>query len=161
MSNDEKNQKNQEEDLTWLFFKATHLYFSRMYNQASKFETHPGQFPMIQVLAKYPGLSQREIADRLHIKPPTVNVTLKRMEKAGLIERKADKKDLRVVRIFLSEKGQKVIKHVQKAGEDNNKILTQGFSETELQLFKLFLKKIIINAENFPIGVDHMEEFEK
>ena len=50
------------------------------------------------------GISQTMLAEALHIAPPTVSSTLKRMERDGWIERRRDADDQRVVRVYLAEK---------------------------------------------------------
>ncbi len=42
----------------------------------------------------------KELADKRKVKASTTTVMIKRMEKAGLVERKQDEKDQRVSRIF-------------------------------------------------------------
>ena len=69
-------------------------------------------------------MSQREIAEHLRIKPPTVNVTVQRLEKAGFLFRKADEKDQRVSRIYLTEKGKQAKERGMKRVEENEKIPT-------------------------------------
>ena len=53
---------------------------------------YPGQIPVLGLLAYKDGLSQREIAEHLRIKPPTVNVTVQRLEKQDFFTEKPMKK---------------------------------------------------------------------
>lgn len=52
-----------------------------------------------------PGISQRDLAERLHVSRPTVTAMLQKMEKVQLIERRVDELDQRYTRIFVTEKG--------------------------------------------------------
>ena len=83
----------------------------------------------------------------MKITPPTVAVSIKRMEKSGLIIRKADEKDQRMSRIYLSPKGRELSKNVQKMVEDSEKAIFHGFSESEICLMKRFFKQMIENLE--------------
>jgi len=56
-------------------------------------------------LARQDGRTQLELANLAHIKPPTVSVTLQKMENDGYIRREPDENDLRQMRVYLTEKG--------------------------------------------------------
>jgi len=64
-----------------------------------------GRAGVLRVLGKHEGVSQRELAEFLHLSPPTVTTMLQKMEQDGLIERWGDEADQRVTRIRLTEKG--------------------------------------------------------
>ena len=102
---------------------------------------------MLQLLARQEGLSQREIAQELHVKPPSVAVSIRRMENAGLLVRTQDGKDQRVTRISLSQKGREALKDIQKVFEENQKILFRGFTESEKCLMRRFLIQMIKNMD--------------
>lgn len=61
---------------------------------------HPGQDTLLLVLWAQPGLRQAEVARRLAIEPPTVTRMVQRLERSGLIERRPDPHDARLVRLF-------------------------------------------------------------
>ena len=107
---------------------------------------------MLGLLAHKDGLSQREIAEKLHIKPPTVNVTVQRLEKAGFLYREADEKDQRISRIYMTEKGKQAKESGMKKVQDNEKILLDGFSEEDLCLLRRFLDQIAENIEKIPVA---------
>ncbi len=60
---------------------------------------------VMSVLAIRDGVSQRELVERTHLRPPTVSVILKRMADEGLAELRADENDMRVTRAYLTERG--------------------------------------------------------
>lgn len=78
---------------------------TKCFGQMQELGIYPGQIPVLGLVAKKDGLSQRELAKILNIKPPTVNVSVQRLEKAGFLYKKPDEKDQRVTRIYLTEKG--------------------------------------------------------
>jgi DNA-binding MarR family transcriptional regulator len=67
--------------------------------------THPAQAGCLRVLAGNDGISQRDLAENLHVSRPTVTTMLQKMEKSGLIERRADEQDQRLTRIYMTEEG--------------------------------------------------------
>ena len=96
-----------EHSVDFLMIKLLHVYVTKIFHQLSHVNLHPGQMPMLDILYRQEGLSQREICSRLCIKPSTVTVSLQRMEKAALIYRVADAKDKRIQRIYLTDSGKK------------------------------------------------------
>ena len=63
----------------------------------------PAQAGAMKVIIRFPGLSQRELADKLHIQRATATVMLQKMEKAGYIDRRPDRDDQRISRIYPTE----------------------------------------------------------
>lgn len=66
---------------------------------------HPGQAMCLGRLAEHDGITQRDLAEMLHIARPTVTIMLQKMEKAGVIERRPDESDQRYTRIYITELG--------------------------------------------------------
>ena len=67
--------------------------------------THPAQAGCLRVLSTNDGISQRDLAEQLHVSRPTVTTMLQKMEKSHLIERRPDAQDQRLTRIYLTEDG--------------------------------------------------------
>ena len=68
-------------------------------------DTHPGQVFCLHVLAGHDGISQRDVAEALHLSPPTVSRMLQAMQKAGAVDRRPDAADQRLTRVFLTTAG--------------------------------------------------------
>lgn len=128
--------------------ELSHLYFLKNFNQFSEKGLHPGQLSMIRLLMKNPGLSQREIARRLHVKPPTVTVGIRRLEKNEFLYKKTDSEDQRITRIYLTEKGVEVYDEIQKIMNENEQLLFKDFSETEICLMHRFFIQMIHNIKD-------------
>jgi len=92
-------------------------------------------------------LTQKEIAETLRLRPSTVTAVLKGMEKAGLLKRESDPEDMRVSRVYLTEKG----KHLKKDVEEIIKTLEEecfaGFTLEEKVLLRRFLIQIRDNLK--------------
>lgn len=136
-----------ESEARTLFSQVVHLHFATCFKQIEHLGVHPGQIPMFMLLNKEPGLSQKQIADQLCVKPPTVAVALKRMEKAGFVERKPDQIDQRVTRIYSTEYGKQVSNEVNSMMKTMETKLFQGFSEEEIILIKRFFLQMRDNLK--------------
>lgn len=142
------NEEKPENTIQGLFMHASHTYFQKNFCQINRLGLHPGQIPVLWHVSKEEGLSQKELSNRLKVKPPTVNVSLQRLEKAECIYRKQDVKDQRVSRIYLTGKGQNLAEQINRIMTNNEIQMTKNFTETELCLFSRFLKQLIENIES-------------
>jgi len=66
---------------------------------------HPGAAGVLRVLSSHEGISQRDLAEILHLSRPTVTTMLQRLEQHGLVERWDDEADQRLTRIRLTDTG--------------------------------------------------------
>lgn len=66
---------------------------------------HAGAAGFLRVLSAHEGITQRDLAEMLHLSRPTVTTALQRLEQHGLVERWDDETDQRLTRIRLTEKG--------------------------------------------------------
>ena len=140
-----KNEKPRS--LQGTFMRLLHRYTEVNFGRLKDLGVHPGQLPFINIISHREGISQRELAERLHVKPPTVAVTVKRLEKAKVIYRKPDPNDMRISRIYLTEKGIEVAEQIEVVVKANEKALTAGFSEEELELAKSFFDRMMQNLD--------------
>jgi DNA-binding MarR family transcriptional regulator len=69
-------------------------------------DSHPGQAFCLRMLAANDGVTQRDLAEAMHLSRPSVTTMLQRMQKAGLIDRRPDETDQRLTRVYLTADGQ-------------------------------------------------------
>ncbi|MGC8777771.1 MAG: MarR family winged helix-turn-helix transcriptional regulator [Candidatus Caldatribacteriaceae bacterium] len=136
-----------DDSLYALLWQVIRQHFLRHRFLLSRIGLYKGQPPILALLWNRDGLTQKEIAEALGLKPPTVTVILRRMEKAGLLRRRTDTQDMRVLRVYLTEKGRALRKDV----EEINKILEEecfaGFPLEEKALLRKFLIQIRDNLK--------------
>lgn len=146
----EKNWIDEGSRIQSGLLKIAHRYFVISFGQIIKYGIYPGQIPVLMLLAKREGLSQREISKELNIKPSTVAVSMKRMEKNGLIIRKTDEKDQRIQRIYATDKLRDVQHKIHELVLKNEDIMMEGFTESEICLMSRFFDQIYENLEKVP-----------
>jgi len=78
---------------------------------------HQGQELILCELAQRNGQAQSELAGRLCVQPPTLTNALNSMEKAGLVQRRADGADQRVSRVYLTPAAEEVQPHINEIWE--------------------------------------------
>lgn len=95
-------------------------------------EVKEGYRSIMLVLGKEDGISQLTIATQTGLKPSTISIALKKMEREGLIARENDSKDMRMSRVYLTEEGLSIANSVYEADEKFTALLLTGISENEL-----------------------------
>ena len=129
------------------FGRLIRMYYSRIQSLLAEVGLYRGQPPILMLLYKNDGMSQKEMARALNLSPATMTVTLKRMEKAGLVLREMDEHDQRILRVHLSEKGREMCE----TGESRIGVVTaellEGFTLEEQQQLNEYLGRIARNME--------------
>jgi DNA-binding MarR family transcriptional regulator len=87
------------------FLNALRLHRQLMITALAARDTHPGQAICLRFLSANDGITQRDLAEALHLARPTVSKMLQAMEKAGAIERRPDEADQRLTRVHLTPAG--------------------------------------------------------
>lgn len=118
------------------------IKFNEVLNDEGLFS---GQHHIIMLLFHNDGQTVGQIAKHLGVAPATASVSIKRMEKAGFIKRKADEKDARTVKIFLTDKGRSVMKNIGDKMNEQEKRITSCLTEEEISVLSDMLDKIIKN----------------
>ncbi|MCY9514304.1 MarR family winged helix-turn-helix transcriptional regulator [Paenibacillus apiarius] len=123
-----------------LLSQVVRAYNYQMMRMVQDAGIHPGQMPLLLLLHEQDGRSQKELVDKMKVKPATITVMLNRMEKSGLIERRADSVDMRVSRVYLQPQGKAVIGHVEQVVHQIEEQCFAGFREEEKVLLRRFLQ---------------------
>ena len=104
---------------------------------------HKSQHRLLMVLSRMEkNISQRDLAEMLNITPAAVAVTLKKMEKMGLVNRMVAEQDNRYNQVVLTDKGKKIVKESRKIFQHVDEKMFAGFSEEELVAFEGYLNRI-------------------
>ncbi len=126
-------QDKRELSLDRLFVRVVHLHRNRARTLLHGLGLHRGQPGILRLLWEQDGLRQKDIAEKRNLKSATVTRMLQRMEKAGFIVRKQDSEDMRVIRIYLSEKGRAVKEELEAKMRQIEEESFGNFSEEEYQ----------------------------
>ena len=91
------------------------------------------------------GVTQLELARLTGLKPPTVSVSLQKMENEGLVARVDDKDDLRKTIVTLTDKGRDICDKISEAYLGCSEAVTEALDEKEQETLKSLLVKICKN----------------
>ncbi len=131
-----------DDSLQSLFLQVTRLHHRLLHARLGALGLFRGQPPILHLLREQDGCSQREIAERFHLQPATVTDTLQRMEKAGLLHRRPDLADLRVSRVYLTDKGRETILEADRVLAATAEECFAGFTPEERASLLRLLKQM-------------------
>jgi DNA-binding MarR family transcriptional regulator len=137
-------------DLLALFTQAAKLLREAADEAMSRHGVRVGQHIVLTVLWQQDGLTPGEIARRLDAATPTIVNTATRMEEAGLVIRRPDSADARLVRLYLSPLARSVRAPVRDARDALERHATATLTAAELDHLRSALTKIITQLRNGP-----------
>jgi DNA-binding MarR family transcriptional regulator len=137
----------------WLFYsqRITAHAFSEALRmcceeQKKPYIVTPPQWGLLALLNERDGLTIGSISLKRGLDAPTVTGIVSRLEHSGLVERRHDKEDRRVVKVYLTAEGRDMIGYLYEAAETFNAILTHTFSEEDQKRLRTQLQQIIVNV---------------
>lgn len=133
--------------IAWRIRDIQHCHQLRIQTVLARYGLHFGQPRILHVVGEMDGATQIEIAQKLGVSPASVAMSVKRMQKAGLLEKIGDEKDLRINQIRLTPKGKAVqLESLKELIADDNRLFS-GFSEQEIQALSGYLDRIYDNLK--------------
>jgi DNA-binding MarR family transcriptional regulator len=137
-------------DVLRLLTRAHKLLRAAADDAMSRHGVRIGQNLVLEVLWETDGLTPGELADRLGVTTPTVVNTATRMEKAGLLVRRRDPADGRLVRLHLTARARAAQRPIAEARKRLAERATATLTDTELRYLRRALEKIIQQMEGHP-----------
>lgn len=126
-------------------FKTLH---QKSYHKKDNEFLYPGQPKLIALIKAHEGITQKELAEKNHVKPSTITGMLIKLEVNQFVYRVPDEADKRIMRVYLTQKGHEFARIC----EDHLKSLTEqlfyGFTEEEIHTFIELTNKMKQNLKD-------------
>ncbi len=114
----------------------------------------PAQLVLLDWIAASPGCRIQEVAAGLGLTPPTVSVGVRRLEEAGLLERRPNPRDRRSQRLFLTARGASLHQRAREFRWCKARRLLAGLSPQEQEtLLSLWERALDGAAQNQEVEV--------
>lgn len=136
------SQERVSESIDFLLAQVCRLHHSRARALLEEFGLFRGQPPLLFALWEEEGLTHSELAEHLHVQPATITKMIKRMERAGFVERNQDAEDQRVSRVYLTDAGRNIRGAVEGVLLELEEQTFAGFSSEDRALLDQFLLRI-------------------
>ena len=116
--------------------------------QIDKLGIHRSQHFVLMSLSRQSGeITQTDIANMLDISPAAVTVTLKKLEKSGLIERQTSGQDARTKIIKLTDEGKKTVEKTHELFLEVDDTMCGNMTEKELDALCASLSRMAENLK--------------
>lgn len=111
------------------------------------------QCPYVLIIEREPGITQEEIAGRLHIHKSNVARQLAAMETAGLIERKENEQDRRALSVYPAPKLMALLPSVHEVMREWTAYLIGALTKEEEAQMRELLDRVARRAEEYERGL--------
>jgi len=115
--------------------------------QARGYDITPEQWAVLNRLWEQDGLSQVELAERTFKDKPSTTRILNLLEQKGIVLRRRDAEDGRVMHVFLTKAGKDLKEKLIPCAEEVLVKSGQNLTKEEVSQFKQILRKILANLE--------------
>lgn len=115
--------------------------------QAKGYDVTPEQWVVLNRLWEEDGLSQVELAERTFKDKPVTTRILSLLEKKGIVVRRSDESDGRVLRVFLTKTGKDLKDKLIPCAQEVLVRSGRNLTKQDVAKFKLTLNQILSNLE--------------
>lgn len=92
------------------------------------------QWWVLAFISRNDGLPQTQLANELDVGKVALGSLIDRLQTAGFVERRADEKDRRIKRVFLTERALKLITEIGPINDSFNERILKGIPRKDLEL---------------------------
>ena len=126
-----------------ILHRLIHMSKYQAFKRLDDFDLKPSQAGILFVLSCNGKLSQRELAEKIGITPPSMTVALRKMENRGYIKKEPDEKDQRIIRILLTEKGEDCVEDIRTVVDKMEAVLYRNMTQEE----KMLLRRLLLQMQ--------------
>lgn len=132
----------------WLFYaqrSVAYVFYEALkaccieYNKP--YVVTPPQWGVLSLLYNQDGQTIGALSQQRAIDAPTMTGIVKRLEQSGLVERRHDLEDRRLVKVYLTDEGRDIMRYLPDAAIKFSRIMSQGFSKSEKRDLQAKLQK--------------------
>ncbi|MCB8837069.1 MarR family winged helix-turn-helix transcriptional regulator [Aurantimonas sp. VKM B-3413] len=139
--------KKKKRSVTGQLNLAARSLRSVLSQELSQIQLYPGQDAVLVAIGEEDGLSLRDLADRLAVRPPTVTKTVARLIGQGLVEKRSSPSDARQSHAFLTPDGHAIVDAVKAAQKGAERAALKGFSAKERKALRKLLFRVTANLD--------------
>ncbi|MDF9763420.1 MULTISPECIES: MarR family winged helix-turn-helix transcriptional regulator [Peribacillus] len=112
-----------------------------------EYDLTKGQYLYLVRICENPGIIQEKLAEMIKVDRTTAARAIKKLEINGFIEKKEDKHNKKIKKLFPTEKGKNVYPFIKRENDYSNIVALAGFSEREVETTFNLLQRVRKNIE--------------
>lgn len=134
-----------QNNIAFLTSDVSRLLRKRFDVVSRRFGVTGPQWRMLAALRRTPGINQGALAQWLEVEAITAGRMIDRLEKSGMVERRADPNDRRAWRLFLTDAATPLLDELFVCATDVFEEAQQGFAPAERELLLSLLERVRAN----------------
>lgn len=112
-----------------------------------EYDLTKGQYLYLVRICENPGIIQEKVAEMLKVDRTTAARAIKKLELNGFIEKKDDKQNKKIKKLFPTEKAKKVYPFIKREHDYSDRMALESFSEKEAESLFNLLQRVRSNVE--------------
>ena len=112
-----------------------------------EYDLTKGQYLYLVRICENPGIFQEKLTEMIKVDRTTAARAIKKLEISGFIEKKEDKHNKKIKKLFPTEKGESVYPFIKRENDYSNFVSLEGFSEREVETIFNLLQRVRKNIE--------------
>ncbi|PGS55936.1 MarR family winged helix-turn-helix transcriptional regulator [Bacillus sp. AFS041924] len=112
-----------------------------------EYDLTKGQYLYLVRICENPGIIQEKLAEMIKVDRTTVARAVQKLEINGFIEKKEDKDNKKIKKLFATEKGENVYPFIKRENDYSNIVALEGFSDLEIETVFDLLQRVRKNVE--------------
>lgn len=106
-----------------------------------------GQYLYLVRICENPGIIQEKLAEMIKVDRTTAARAIKQLEVHGFVEKKDDKHNKKIKKLFPTDKGKQVFPFIKRENDHSNRVALAGLSESEAETLFHLLERVRKNIE--------------
>lgn len=142
--------------LQMVMHRLLHLSKYQGMRLMQRFDLKPNQAGILFTLHCSGRLTQKELAERVGITPPSMTVALRKLTERGYVTREPDANDQRMMRIRLTSQGEACVEDIKAVMNQMEELMFLGMTPEERMLLRRLLLQVqdnLLSSKEFK-GVD-------
>ncbi|MEJ2410507.1 MAG: MarR family transcriptional regulator [Novosphingobium sp.] len=132
--------------VSWRMTVISRLQRNNFDRKVAALNVTRSQWAMIAIVARYPGSTQRTIAEYLEMSEASAGRLIDRLCADGLLERRDRRDDRRARAVYLTEKAEPLLAKLGTIASESEKRMFSGFSDAEIEQLLDFMDRIYENV---------------
>lgn len=141
-------QTKMDKNLCYKLQYLARLLITDLNEEMKPFGVTQGQLPVLCCLWEDGGQTQSELCEKIQVEQPTMANTLRRMERDGLIKRRACDQDKRQSRIYLTEQTRPSVAALQEKRDEVIARMTRAMSPEDQETLHQLIDRAIHTLRN-------------
>ena len=112
-----------------------------------EYDLTKGQYLYLVRIYENPGIIQERLAEMIKVDRTTAARAIKKLEIQGFIEKREDRDNQKIKKLFPTVKGESVYPFIRSEHEHSNQVALAGLSEEEVETLFSLLQKVRRNIE--------------